>query len=33
VLGETIEWRPTPGAEPLTISLPPLFERIHGERL
>ena len=32
VLGETIEWRPTPEAEPLTIELPPLFARIHGER-
>lgn len=33
VLGETIEWRPAVGAEPLTIALPPLFARIHGERL
>lgn len=31
VLGETIEWRATPGAAPLTIALPPLFSRIHGE--
>jgi len=33
VLGETIEWRPTPEAVPLTLELPPLFARIHGERL
>lgn len=33
VLGETIEWHPTPVAEPLAIALPLLFGRIHGERL
>ncbi len=33
VLGETIEWRPTPGAAALIIALPPLFARIHGEAL
>ena len=32
VLGESIEWRPLPGADPLAIALPPLFSRIHGER-
>jgi Uma2 family endonuclease len=32
VLGESLEWRPAAGAEPLTIALPPLFARIHGER-
>ncbi len=32
VLGETIEWRPVPGADPLTIALAPLFARIHRER-
>jgi Uma2 family endonuclease len=32
VLGETIEWGPAAGVEPLTIALPPLFARIHGER-
>jgi len=32
VLGESIEWRPVPGADPLAIVLPPLFARIHGER-
>jgi len=33
VLAETIAWRPEGAAEPLTIDLPPLFARIHGERL
>ena len=33
VLGETIAWRPVPGADPQTIALAPLFARIHGERL
>ena len=33
VLGETIEWRPAPGADPLRIALQPLFARIHGEVL
>ena len=33
VLAETIAWRPEGAAEPLTIALPPLFARIHGERL
>ncbi len=32
VLGETIEWRPAPAADPLSIALPPLFARVHGER-
>ena len=33
VLGESLEWRPVSTAEALTIALPPLFARIHGERL
>jgi len=33
VLADTIEWRPAPGTDPLTIALPPLFARIHGETL
>jgi Uma2 family endonuclease len=32
VLGESIEWRPLPGADPLTIELAPLFARVHSER-
>jgi hypothetical protein len=31
VLGETITWRPSGAAESLTMELPPLFARIHGE--
>jgi Uma2 family endonuclease len=32
VLGETVEWAPVPGADPLTIELAPLFARVHSER-
>jgi Uma2 family endonuclease len=32
VLGESLAWHPAPGADPLTIALPPLFARVHGER-
>lgn len=31
VLGESIAWQPAGAREPLTIELPPLFARIHGE--
>lgn len=33
VLGETLTWQAPGAAEPLTIELPPLFARIHGETL
>jgi hypothetical protein len=33
ILGETIAWHPEGAAESLTITLPALFARIHGERL
>jgi Uma2 family endonuclease len=33
VLGEDLVWHPAGAREPLTIALPPLFARIHGERL
>jgi len=33
ILSETITWQPSPDAEPLTLDLPALFARIHGERL
>jgi Uma2 family endonuclease len=32
ILAERITWQPEGTAEPLTIELPPLFDRIHGER-
>jgi len=32
VLADSIEWRPATHADPLTIPLPPLFARIHGEQ-
>jgi Uma2 family endonuclease len=32
ILAERITWHPEGTAEPLTIELPPLFARIHGER-
>ena len=33
VLGEAITWLPAGASAPLTIELPPLFARIHGEVL
>jgi len=33
ILAERIVWHPESAAEALTIDLPPLFARIHGERL
>jgi hypothetical protein len=33
ILAERISWQPEGTAEPLTLELPPLFARIHGERL
>jgi Uma2 family endonuclease len=32
ILAERVTWQPEGTAEPLTIELPPLFARIHGER-
>jgi hypothetical protein len=32
ILAERITWLPEGTVEPLTIDLPPLFARIHGER-
>lgn len=32
LLDETLEWRPTAAARPLTVALPRLFARVHRER-
>ena len=32
ILAERVTWHPEGATEPLTIELPPLFARIHGER-